>query len=170
MYRNFLDMIYNSAMETRDELLKDLRKLIKDIPEEGLIFLIEQANKLAYNKRVEELNALQAKISSNSATKPKPSKKQPVQECSISVERGAFNRSFILIIGKTRKTVTEDEMVKLVRICHSAKNSKEGSERLYNRLEHERDDILLDAGIKKREDKCLYEIYKYLKANFSMTD
>ena len=163
-------MIYNLDMDTREELLKDLRKLIKDIPEEGLIFLIEQANKLAYNKRVKDLNALQEKISSKNTTKSKPLKKQPVQECSVSIERGAFNRSFILIIGKTRKTVTEDEMVKLVRICHSASNQKEGSERLYNRLKHERDDILLDAGINKREDKCLYEIYKYLKANFSMTD
>ena len=157
-------------METRVELLKDLRKLIKDIPEEGLIFLIEQANKLAYNKRVEDLNALQAKIQKKSKPKTGEVKKRDIDKCTVSVERGSFNRSFILIIGRTRKTVTEDEMVKLVRICHKVKNRQEGAERLYNRLEHERDDILMDAGIKKKDDKCLYEIYKYLKANFSMAD
>lgn len=157
-------------METKDEMLKELRKLIKDIPEEGLIFLIEQANKLVYNKRVEDLNVLQAKINKKSGSKSKTHKKQPVQRCTISVERGSFNRSFILIIGTTRKTVTEDEMVKLVRICHIAENAEDASARLYNRLKHERDDILLDAGIGSKNDKCLAEIYKYLKANFSMED
>ena len=157
-------------METKDEMLKELRKLIKDIPEEGLIFLIEQANKLVYNKRVEDLNVLQAKINKKSSNKPKTTTKQPVQRCTISVERGSFNRSFILIIGTTRKTVTEDEMVKLVRICHIAENADDASARLYNRLKHERDDILLDAGIGSKNDKCLAEIYKYLKANFSMED
>ena len=157
-------------METKEELLKEIRKLIKDIPEEGLIFLIEQANKLVYNKRVEDINALQAKINKKSTKSSKKPKKQPVQRCSISIERGSFNRSFILIIGNTRKTVKEDEMVKLVRICHTAKNASDGSTRLYNRLKHERDDILLDAGIGSKDDKCLTEIYKYLKANFSMAD
>ena len=157
-------------METKEDLLKELRKLIKDVPEEGLIFLIEQANKLVYNKRVEDLNTIQAKINKKTGNKPKTTKKQAVKRCEISVERGAFNRSFILIIGPVRKTVTEDEMVKLVRICHIAKNKDDGSLRLYNRLKHERDDILLDAGIGSKEDKCLTEIYKYLKANFSMAD
>jgi len=157
-------------METKEDLLKELRKLIKDVPEEGLIFLIEQANKLVYNKRVEEINAIQAKLNKKSSKKTKTTKKQAVQQCSISIERGSFNRSFILIIGTTRKTVTEDEMVKLVRICHTAKNAAEGSSRLYNRLKHERDDILLDAGIGSKDDKCLAEIYKYLKANFSRAD
>ncbi len=157
-------------METNDKLLKELRKLIKDIPGEGLIFLIEQANKLVYNKRVEELNAMQAKINKKSGSNSKTTKKQPVQRCTVSVERGSFNRSFILIIGTTRKTVTEDEMVKLVRICHVADNAEDASGRLYNRLKHERDDILLDAGIGSKNDKCLSEIYKYLKANFSMED
>ena len=157
-------------METKDELLKELRKLIKDIPEEGLIFLIEQANKLVYNKRVEELNALQAKINKKGASKSKTSKKQPVQAGGVSVERGSFNRGFILILGNTRKTVTEDEMVKLVRICHKAVNAEDASSRLYNRLKHERDDILLDAGIKSKNDKFLSEMSEYLKANFSMED
>ncbi len=157
-------------METKEELLKDLRKLIKDIPEEGLIFLIEQANKLVYNKRVEEINALQAKLNNKKTKTSKKTKKQNIERCSISIERGSFNRSFILIIGNTRKTVTEDEMVKLVRICHTAKNAADASSRLYNRLKHERDDILLDSGIGSKEDKCLAEIYKYLKANFSMAD
>jgi hypothetical protein len=157
-------------METKEELLKELRKLIKEIPEEGLVFLIEQANKLVYNKRVEDIKTIQAKINKKTGSKSKSTKKQAVQRFEVSVERGAFNRSFILIIGTTRKTVTEDEMVKLVRICHTAKNKEDGSLRLYNRLKHERDDILLDAGIKNNEDKCLPEIYKYLKTNFSMAD
>lgn len=157
-------------METKDEMLKELRKLIKDIPEEGLIFLIDQANKLVYNKRVEDLNVLQAKRNKKSSSKSKATKKQPIKRCTISVERGSFNKSFILIIGNTRKSVTEDEMVKLVRICHIAENADDASARLYNRLKHERDDILLDAGIGSKNDKCLAEIYKYLKANFSMED
>ena len=61
-------------------------------------------------------------------------------------------------------------MVKLVRICHTAENREEASARLFNRLKHERDDILLDAGINSKKDRCLAEIYDYLKANFSMAD
>lgn len=157
-------------METKEELQKELRKLIKDISEEGLIFLIEQANKLVYNKRVEALNAMQSKINKKSGNRSKTTKKQPVQTCTVAVERGSFNRGFILIIGSVRKTVTEDEMVKLVRICHNAENADDASARLYNRLKHERDDILLDAGINSKNDKCLTEMYKYLKETFSMED
>ena len=83
-------LVYNLFMETKEELLKELRKLIKDVPEEGLIFLIEQANKLVYNKRVEEINAMQAKLNKKSGKKTETQKKQAVKRCSISIERGSL--------------------------------------------------------------------------------
>ncbi len=155
-------------METKEELQEELGKIIKDIPEEGLIFLIEQANKLVYNKRVEELNAI--KINKKRGSFSKTTKNQPVHRCTVTVERGYFNSGFILILGNVRVTLTEDEMEKFVRICHNADNANDASNRLYNRLKQERDDILLTAGINSKNDKCLTAMYEYLKTAFSMKD
>ena len=61
--------------DTRKELLKELRSLLKDIPEEGLLFLIKQANTILYNMRVEELN--KAKENLHKSKNVSTTKKEP---------------------------------------------------------------------------------------------
>lgn len=157
--------------DPRKELLKELRSLIKDIPEEGLLFLIKQANTILYNMRVDELNRAKEKLNSRT-----PGKKQKSSESSgkldisspdISIERSSFGRSFVLVINGSRKIMSESEITKIVRIAYNAEDEEEGAERLFTWFKRNRDDVLLDADLKKN-DPIFTALYTYIKEHFSM--
>ena len=140
--------------DPRKELRKELRSLIKDIPEEGLLFLIKQANTILYNMRVEELNRAREKLNKDDG---------------VSIERSSFGRSFILVMAGNRKIMGEDELTKVVRIVFKAGDQKEGAERLFTWFKRKRDDILLDGRLKKG-DPVFTNLFIYIKEHFSMVE
>ncbi len=156
--------------DVRKDLLKELRGLIKDIPEEGLLFLIGQTNTILYNMRVDELNKTNERINnskkSSDSTKKTPRKAQEIPH-TISIERSSFGRNFILVINDSRKIMSESEITKIVRIAYKAADQKEGAVRLFAWFKANRDDVILDAVLSTRHPD-LQELYTYLKKNFSM--
>ncbi|RKX88130.1 MAG: hypothetical protein DRP59_12485 [Spirochaetes bacterium] len=140
--------------DPRKELRKELRSLIKDIPEEGLLFLIKQANTILYNMRVEELNRAREKLNKDDG---------------VSIERSSFGRSFILVMAGNRKIMGEDELTKVVRIVFKAEDQKEGAERLFTWFKRNRDDVLLDGRLKKG-DPVFTNLFIYIKEHFSMVE
>ncbi len=150
--------------EIRKKLLKELRSLIKDIPEEGLLFLIKQANTILYNMRVDELNKTNEKVhKSKNVSKPKKTD----FDHAVSIERSSFGRSFILVIDDCRKIMSESEITKIVRIAYGSAQADEGAKRLFTWFKRNRDDIILDAGLNPKH-KALQELYTYLLHNFSL--
>ncbi len=147
-----------SPKSSRDKVLQELRKIIKDLPEDGLQFLLEQAHVMQYNMKVDELNKARQKINPKTRTS---------QQDTLRVEKGLMGNSMILVIKGERKIMGEEEMYALVTIAHKTKTKKEGAERLYRWLDKERDDILLDAGIDKK-DPVLGELYSYLRKHFTI--
>ncbi len=150
--------------EIRKKLLKELRSLIKDIPEEGLLFLIKQANTILYNMRVDELNKANEKVHKGKNI-PKTEKTDFTH--SVSIERSSFGRSFILVINDCRKIISESEITKIVRIAYGSAQADEGAKRLFTWFKRNRDDIILDAGLNPKH-KALQELYTYLLHNFSL--
>ncbi len=157
--------------DPRKELLKELRSLIKDIPEEGLLFLIKQANTILYNMRVEELNKAREKLTKEESTSLKKGTTQKIKpkDDSVSIERSSFGRSFILIIAGNRKIMGEDELTKVVRIVFKAEDPEEGAERLFTWFKRNRDDVLLDGNLKKG-DPVFTNLFNYIKEHFSMVE
>ncbi len=156
--------------DVRKKLLKELRSLIKDIPEEGLLFLIKQANTILYNMRVDELNKANEKLQrSNNVSKSKKGKHTEKTDFvhSVSIERSSFGRSFILVIDDCRKIMSESEITKIVRIAYGSAQADEGAKRLFTWFKRNRDDIILDAGLNPKHP-ALQELYTYLLHNFSL--
>ena len=164
-------------VDKKQELAKELKGLIKNIDEEGLFFLIKQANTLIYNQKVDELNKQAESLSKtrsktskkNSLTKKNGSKKKQItEESGVSIERGAFGSSFIVQLGSVRKTFGEEELLRLVKVCHAGKGIKDSSARAYRWLSRYRDDVLIDSGIGNPRSALLSSFSKSLVKNFKI--
>jgi hypothetical protein len=155
------------GQDPRQELLKELRGLIREIESEGLLFLIKQANTLIYNQRVERLNR-----ESDLKRREQPEKKEPpvVEQGEIRIERGAFGRSFILDIRSMRKTFAEAEMLGLVKAVRAASEEDDGAARIYRWLKRNRDDVLLDTGIMGPRDHILRALWSVLGSTFAVRE
>lgn len=155
----------------RDKLLKELRGLIKEVDEEGLAFLIQQARVIQHNMKIDELNREaerlhQEKRAAAQRTGKKSSSGHGKEAAGgVSIERGSFGRSYILVINGQRKIIDQEEVLCLAEIARSAKTENTALERLYRWLEANRDDILLDAAIDPK-DENLRALYSTLKTQF----
>jgi hypothetical protein len=160
----------------KEKLQKELTKLIKDIDEEGLLFLIQQANTIRYNMQVDELNQRADEIKeemskiNKSKNKKTKSKKEIISDLDVSVEKGSFDKNYILVIENTRKLITDKEMLNLVKVCHSVNNEAEGARRVYNWLLKFRDDVLLDVGIGQNNFIKLKSVYHCLRNTFAIKE
>lgn len=158
-----------SAGDPRQELLKELRGLIREIDQEGLLFLIKQANTLIYNQRVDRLNRAAEETRQREA--PAAETGQPTASGEgVSIEKGAFGRSFILDLAGVRKTFAEAEMLGLVRAGAAGGEAADGAARLYRWLKRNRDDLLLDAGIARPGDPVLTELWRVLRTSFTIRE
>jgi hypothetical protein len=164
--------------DTRTKLAKELKGLIDEIPEEGLQFLIDQANTIIYNMKVDEVNRaaerLQASRKKSAGGKAGASKKGAGgkagggEEPLVWVEQGSKGSSMFLVINNTRKIMDPDEeMLPLVRIAHKAKSKQAGKGQLFKWLDRERDDVVIDAGLEP-DHPAMGELYDYLKKHFSL--
>ena len=148
----------------KEDLLKNLRALIKDIDEEGLLFLIKQANVLIYNKRVDELNKKTQSASDARGVKKNVSGNNgPL----VAIESGRMGKTFILVIENERKMLGEKELISLVKIAHSAESQTAACERLFRWLELNRDDIILDTGLKPKGEK-IKALYAEIISRFEL--
>lgn len=147
----------------RDKLLKELRGLIKEVDEEGLAFLVQQARVIQHNMKIDELNREAEKLHRNKGSSAPKSVNR--EGASVSIERGSFGRSYILAIGGQRKIIDEEEILSLAEIARGAKTENSALDRLYRWLETNRDDILLDAAIDPK-DENLRALYATLKTQF----
>ncbi|MDY6934269.1 MAG: hypothetical protein SVZ03_08615 [Spirochaetota bacterium] len=149
----------------KDELIKHLKIMIKDLNEEGLKFLIQQAEIILHNMQVKK----QVKKLQNKEYIKDEAKKGPVStKLTIEVKEGEDNSYFVIVINKARNFFALDEMRKLVKICHLSKDKKDASRRLHNWLSKNRKDVLIDTDIRGTADPALDTIYNFLKSNYTL--
>ena len=157
---------------TLEKLRNQLIELSGEIDEQGLLFLIKQANTLIYNRKVDELNqqaeALEQSKANQSALRQDSASGEEAYP--VTVERGAFGASYILCVGRVRKTLSEEEMFPLVKVCHAARDRQDGMARTYRWFKRNRDDILLDLGITSPKHIALSSIHEALTAIFQIRE
>ena len=154
----------------KDVLSKELKSLIKEINEEGLIFLIKQAHVIIHNQQVSKFNEKMENLNEmdKKSKKKSPGKAKSGNKLQVNVEEAGNGKHFILVAGTKRKMLALDEMRKLVNICSIAKNKTEASARLFNWFSRNRTDILMDLGIKSKLEPVLADIHKFLKKNYEV--
>ncbi len=150
-------------------LLKELRKLISDIDESGLIFLIEQARVIQYNAQVETFNRELAKKRAESlplSGEIPTAGSAALGEGAISIEEGTGKKHFIVNIHGSRKFFVIDELRQLVKICEGTEDQREGAQRLYRWFSRDRGDVLSDAGIGSAANPILQDLFRLLKNKY----
>ncbi len=159
----------SEAANRRDELLKELRKLIKDVDEEGLAFLIGQASTLIYNSKVDELNRSRELASSAAGGRAAADggKSGKKAETEVFITKSGRPGGYFLQIDGVRSILDEDEVMALVGIAHASGGVKEVSGRLYRWLEHNRDEIIMDSGL-ALTGKKIEGLYTCLKKDFAI--
>jgi hypothetical protein len=142
-----------------DRLRSEISAAIVDIDEEGLVFLLEQANVLLHNARVEELEQKRAERGDDevaSAARPTA----PV----AAFEESSDGKVFFLVVGKERKALSRAEAQQVVKICHDAPGAREAAARLYAVFSRERRDILSDGGIGSASSPMLVALAEAVRA------
>ena len=164
-----------SSPGARDVLLKELRSLIKEIDEEGLQFLIEQANVLIYNAKVEELNARREEAAHKKRDTGKNGKSRSAKEnkdtdetgSQVYFEAGKHSGGFLMDIDGNRFVMDQEEVMSLVSIAQKAPSRIEAQRRLYRWIEGHRDDILLDVDLPPA-GKRMQALYERLRSDFTI--
>jgi hypothetical protein len=147
----------------RERLVGEIIAALEHIDEEGLVFLLEQANVLLHNARVEELDLKRRrKGPAGDGTIQPETQRGPA----VAVEESPDRKAFFLTLGTARKVLSLEEMRQVVRICHAAESEKEAARRLYAVLQRERRDILMDGGIEGAGSPLLGALVATLKARY----
>jgi hypothetical protein len=147
----------------RDRLREEIAAALEGIDEEGLVFLLEQANVLLHNARVEELDQ---KRRSRKGAKRGEAEPEARGGPPVAVEESGDRKAFFVILGKERKVLSLEEMQQVVRICHDAASTAEAATRLYTVFARERRDILMDAGIGSARHPLLAALAETVKARY----
>jgi hypothetical protein len=169
------------ATALHKKLSAQLSSLIPSLDEEGLSFLIEQANVHLYNMEIVrgEEAAAKAEISAKpgkagGAGKGSRGKQAAAvnatgsQPANFRVERSSSGSSYHLISGGKWKMYNEDEMLSMVRIAKSKDPMVEVAGRLHHWLEEERADTFADLELGDRFDPKMKELVLFLRKKFSV--
>jgi hypothetical protein len=149
----------------RAKLEKQLRDAIGEIDEEGLLFLLRQAQVLIYNSRVDRIN--------REAETPRGRKGSPPprgRSREVSIEESEGGKTIFLTMGPARKVLTPDEMRRLVRICYAAETKSEALRQLFTVLAKERKDILADALVGNPDNPLLEKLFTAVRATYTLKE
>jgi hypothetical protein len=163
---------------SRELLAKELRKLIPKIDEEGLAFLIKQSHTIIYNRHVDEMNRALARVDRLEKRAAKTvSKEEAAEETRSEASSGSFGvwvedapggKSFVVVLGATRKILSRVELRKVVAVAKSGSDDAARSEQLYAWFQKHRGDVLFDARIGSRQHPLLAKLARYLRTHYTV--
>ncbi len=129
------------AADTRSSLLEELRQSLEQIDEQGLLFLLRQAQVLIHNARVEQMQQKAASRAVNAGAKESDYQSGAPGEAGrragavqAAIKESENGKVFFLVIGKVRKVMDGEEVRRLVRICGGSGSKIEARERLFRGL------------------------------------
>ena len=162
----------NKTNQEWESLAKELRSLIPKLDEEGLAFLVEQAQVHLYNMQVDALNKTlvksQERAAAKSAGKGKGTPAKAGQSTSSTdgfsgIKVSESGASYYIVYKTEWIMFSKDEMLKLVKIANGEGTDLEIKERLFNWFARERSDLLRSAGIADKFDNKLKSLAGLLK-------
>jgi hypothetical protein len=160
-----------AASPQRVRLKTMLSEAIEQIDEEGLLFLLRQANVLVHNQKVDEVNRELAEL----PEKPgRPGtgggKTSRGSTAVVSIEESGNRAAIFLTLGNVRKVLNLEELKRLVRICYAAESKTDALQQLFRVLAQERSDILKDAGIRSAANPILEGLFYALRRKYQLKD
>ena len=157
----------------RARLEKELTEAIRQIDEEGLIFLIQQTQVLLHNAQVDKINReiieLEQKKLGSGKGKPAP-RKTPPTTAAVTIDESDNGKAFFLTLGGTRKVMNLEEMRRLVRICYAAESKSDALKQLYTVFARERGDVLADAKISGPGSPIIESLFRAIRSTYQLKD
>lgn len=152
----------------RERLEKELKGLLKKLDEEGLIFLLKQAQVMIHNMQVDKINREIVEYESKRKTKTGGKSSKTVNRKAGAVQIDEINqgKSFFIRLKDARKIFNLDEMRSLVKICHGAGDKIQAAVRLYRWFKRNRIDVLSDCHIAGDGDPYLALLYNTIKNTY----
>jgi len=158
----------------RDVLAAELRTMIKDLDEEGLAFLVEQARVHLHNMNIERLEQELASASSGSGKKSRGKASSTAgttrrpSAADFRIERSANGSTYHIISGGKWKMFTDEEMLAMVKISQSKDALLEVSHRLWDWLDRERPDAFSELDLEDHHDPRTKELVTLLRKKFAV--
>ncbi len=144
---------------------KELKEALAEIDDEGLLFLLRQAQVLIHNARVDRISR-ESTGKTRTRTPPTP---EP-ERAAVTIERPEDGKSIFLTLGRVRKVLSPEEMKRLVRICYSAESKSEALRQLFTVMARERKDILADALIGNPDNPLLVALFNTIRETYRLED
>jgi TolA-binding protein len=165
----------------KQRLQDELARLISDVDEEGLIFLIKQAQVIIHNLQVDRINQEieeleQRQPSAKRADASPPAVRRTADRrtargsANVDIEEAANGKSFYLVFPDTRKILGVDEMRLLVRACYEPKRKSEAMNRMYRWMQRERRDIVSDGKIESNGSQLLEALFYRIREKYKLKD
>jgi hypothetical protein len=166
------------APSERARMEKELRQAMTEVDEEGLLFLLRQAQVLVHNARIDRLNretTVKGRGSAAASRAPKPAARdvdsgKVDSGKAVSFEQAQGGKSVFLTIGGARKVMTTEELKRLVRICYAAETKSDALSQLYRVLSQERNDILFDARIGSAASPLMEQLFHAIRSEYRLKD
>jgi len=156
----------------RTRLEKELTQAIKQIDEEGLIFLLQQTQVLIHNARVDKLNReiVELEQKKSKGGKAEPALRKTPAASAVTIDEAENGKAFFLTLGGTRKIMDLEEMRRLVRICYSAETKTDALKQLYTVFARERGDVLADAKISGPASPIIEGLFLAIRSTYQLKD
>jgi hypothetical protein len=150
--------------DQRSRLLRMLSEAAVQVDDEGLLFLVRQANVLVHNRRVDDVNREQEELAGRerepeSAARP-----------GVAIEDDGERAAVFVSFNGVRKVLDREEVKRLVRICYGAESRSEALRQLHTVLKRERADIVNDARMAGPTSPVLGQLFEALRERYRLED
>ena len=153
------------ADSQKQRLENELVKLLPEIEEEGLVFLLRQANTLIHNQRTDQLNremeALNKKKKPGAAAGSTAS-----QGFEIEISRSDDGKTYYFIVNGMKHFFDIPETQKIIALCYRPPAKSDALRYLHEFFRAERDEILMDHKITSAKSPFFEELFKTVRATF----
>jgi len=133
---------------------------IRQMDEEGLVFLLRQAHILSSNANTARINReIEAFERDRGPEREAAETAAEAAAGNAAIELSPDGKSYFLTIGTARKALTREELGAIVRVCLGAADRDVGVRNLFRALGRDRGDILVDAKISGPTNPHLGALY-----------
>ena len=159
----------NKGTDTqKDRLQKELSGLIPEIGEEGLVFLIKQANTIIHNQRTIKLNREMEELNRKKGKTAKTTAPAAEGGFEIEISRSGNGKTYYFIVNGRKHFFDIPETQNIVALCYRPETKSAALKYLYEFFLNERDEILSEHGIKTGSSPFFEALFREVRANFSL--
>jgi len=162
-------MAKKSSTSQKARLQNELIKLIPDVDEEGLVFLISQTHTLIHNQRTEKLNKEIEELNTKKGDQT-ISKSKATKSFTIEIEKAKNGKTYYFIIDGMKHFLDIQETQNIVALCYRPPTKSAALKYLFEFFSNERDEILMDHGIKSPKSPFFEELFHTTRAVFTPSD